>query len=636
LAARLIDQAKSAMNEDPGHTDDAVQAYYRNAGAAVVATMEKALAQLGRDAPLDETPDQLLSGLYQRYDQVSDGLIEVVDAKIKERERRTEMIALLVLASSGLAIIFFVMSTAFLRNRIKQVVAYSAELEVETGRARRAERAKSEFLANMSHEIRTPMTAILGFSELLKGAVKGPRQVGYLDGILASGKALLVLINDILDLSKIESGNMTITPKSASLRSIIGEVRDIFSVMAANKGLELRIGIGTDVPDRLVLDETRVRQMLINLTGNAIKFTRSGYVKIEAEYNPVAQVLAVRVEDTGIGIAPADQELVFKPFVQVEGQSNRKHGGTGLGLSITSRLAEIMGGSVRVASTPGVGSVFTIVIPAQIRDENGARDPSLDGTKADGGSRKSTLVLDGGTVLVVDDEYYNRRVMLDFLSGQGVVALEAPDVDTAIGIIKKTSIDVVVTDIQMPNRSGFELLRLIRDTPTLQSVHTIAATASVEVDERAAVNELADRVLKKPFSRVDFLAALAAWLPHHEHIDETSGATDGEGGAETSMSALQTAIAALPSDERRSMLASFAHTMEPELRELRVTCSIDGFIALAEKLAAAASEYRLPELGAIAAAMTEAGEALDVTALTSCSGALLEVLEVSGRIGSTR
>ncbi len=236
--------------------------------------------------------------------------------------------------------------------------------------AESANRAKSEFLANMSHEIRTPMNAVIGFSELLSSLITDKKQKGYLDSIQTAGKSLLTLINDILDLSKIEAGRLDIQYETVNPYSLFNELKQIFAVKIAEKNLEFIVDIDNALPPALILDEVRLRQVLLNLIGNAIKFTDKGYIKLSVKIKipptPVEKGelgrISLSVEDTGIGIPSEQQEMIFESFRQQDGQSTRKYGGTGLGLAITKRLVEMMNGQISVKSTVGKGSVFEIIL----------------------------------------------------------------------------------------------------------------------------------------------------------------------------------------------------------------------------------------------------------------------------------
>ncbi|MCK7544529.1 transporter substrate-binding domain-containing protein [Marinobacter bryozoorum] len=257
-----------------------------------------------------------------------------------------------------------------LRRSEDELRAAKLEAERLAREAEGANRAKSEFLANMSHEIRTPMNAVIGYSDLLSKTVSDPQQKHYLDAIRASSRSLLMLINDILDLSRIEAGKMRLEFGPVSLRRMLQDVRHIFDLRAREHSVSLEVSVESDMPAGMVLDETRLRQVLFNLVGNAIKFTHEGGVTVRASVAELRQEgeqelcnLSIAVSDTGIGIAEDQQERIFDAFEQQEGQSSRKYGGTGLGLAISRKLARMMGGELMVKSREGHGSTFTVLLP---------------------------------------------------------------------------------------------------------------------------------------------------------------------------------------------------------------------------------------------------------------------------------
>ncbi|MBY5962881.1 transporter substrate-binding domain-containing protein [Marinobacter hydrocarbonoclasticus] len=279
-----------------------------------------------------------------------------------------------------------------LRRSEDELRAAKLEAERLAREAEAASRAKSEFLANMSHEIRTPMNAVIGYSDLLYNSVTDPQQRNYLNAIRAGSRSLLMLINDILDLSRIEAGKMRLDFGPVSVRRLLSDVRHIFDLRATEQGITLEVSVGPGMPSAMMLDETRLRQVLFNLVGNAIKFTHEGGVTVRAVAKPLGEPadadsevcyyrLVVTVADTGIGIAPDQQERIFEAFEQQEGQSSRRYGGTGLGLAISRKLVEMMGGRLTVKSEANVGSTFKVVLPrveatVEQADDDGAPEES--------------------------------------------------------------------------------------------------------------------------------------------------------------------------------------------------------------------------------------------------------------------
>jgi PAS domain S-box-containing protein len=360
---------------------------------------------------------------------------------------------------------------------------YEQSLREARHKAEDASRAKSEFLANMSHEIRTPMNAVIGLTSLLGKTALDEHQMGLLDRAKLASKSLLMVLNNVLDLSKIEAGELIVEHAPFQLRTLLKEIDEVMSVEAEAKGISFRIDAPADLPDALEGDPTRLHQILTNLLSNAIKFTERGsvVVSVRAQGASAGSVtLGFIVCDTGIGMAPADQLHMFAPFAQADASITRRFGGTGLGLSIVKRLVNLMGGTVMLQSTPGKGSTFTVVLdfaPASPEALESLR--VLPPTEGDQG-------LSGIRILVVDDSDTNLDVTQSILELEGAQVVLAKNGEQACDVLRAAplDIDLVLMDIQMPILDGYDATRRIRLELGLADLPIIALTAGALSSER--------------------------------------------------------------------------------------------------------------------------------------------------------
>jgi PAS domain S-box-containing protein len=390
------------------------------------------------------------------------------------------------------------------------------QLERSRAEAVKANKAKSEFLANMSHEIRTPLNAVIGFTELLETLVSDSKQISYLKSIKSGGKNLLLLINDILDLSKIEAGKMSFRYEPVNPFGLINEIRQIFLLKINEKNLDFIIDVDEEIPESLILDEVRVRQVIFNLIGNAIKFTDKGYVRFQVKKistpDDTSKIdLEVTVEDTGIGI-PADQhKVIFDAFQQTSGQSTRKYGGTGLGLSISKRLVEMMGGNIQLKSEVGKGSRFTftlhdVVVGASIERPDEDDDTNLEG-----------IVFDKATILIVDDVESNRQLIKENFMLHDFTIFEAEDGKQAVTIAGQVKPDIIIMDIRMPVMDGLEAARLIKTNEETKNSRIIALTASMRSEaQEESFDRYFDGYLHKPVSRSELFGKIMKFVEFTE------------------------------------------------------------------------------------------------------------------------
>ncbi|HSG67142.1 MAG TPA: response regulator, partial [Bacteroidales bacterium] len=362
-------------------------------------------------------------------------------------------------------------------------------------KAEEANKVKSEFISNISHEIRTPLNSIIGFSDMLTSHLVDDRLKEYAISIKSAGNSLLMLINDILDLSKIEAGGVEISLEPVNLRAVIKEISQIFAMKISRKDLDFIVDVQENVPEVLMLDMIRMRQVLFNLIGNAVKFTKKGYIRLviglqDENPDPVEGTigLRIRVEDSGIGIPEKYHREIFKPFYQVAEANNYVMEGTGLGLSITKRLVEMMSGTIQVESSPGEGASFIITMHnVAVTDKQ---------RKADRRQKLWESALSGRRVLIVDDSRVNRKFVKDNLEEMGLEISEAEDGKEGFRKAKKLGPDLILLDILMPVMDGYEFIENIRKDANLAHIPVMALTA-------LGMREDIDRIVKCGFD--DFL-----------------------------------------------------------------------------------------------------------------------------------
>ncbi|MFT5876161.1 MAG: PAS domain S-box-containing protein [Dokdonia sp.] len=377
--------------------------------------------------------------------------------------------------------------------------------------AEQANKTKSEFLANMSHEIRTPMNAIIGFSELLNTSISNPKQKSQLQAIRSSGKNLLTLINDILDLSKIESGKFQINYETIDFNKFIHEIQNLFSLRIKEARLNYQTEIDPEIPQNLMIDQLRLRQVLFNIIGNAVKFTDKGSIIIKIKLikmNPDHTVnISISVKDTGIGIPKTEHKLIFDQFQQQKGPIATRYGGTGLGLAISKRLVEIMNGSITLKSKFNVGSEFTVNL-----NKIGVSNNVLSNVTPMLTIEKTVLFKDA-RILIVDDVVNNRKLLTDALSEITYSITEAVNGKEAVSLAKKLNPDIILMDLKMPVMNGREAMKAIKKNPITQHIPIILVSTSKEKPENITPNEpLFDDFISKPIIIANLTATLQKYL----------------------------------------------------------------------------------------------------------------------------
>ncbi len=371
--------------------------------------------------------------------------------------------------------------------------------------AENANKLKSEFLANMSHEIRTPMNAIVGFSDLLYEQTENEKLRSYIKKIISSGGNLLRLIEDILDISKIEAGHIEIIKKSASVKEITEDIKKIFVDKAKEKGIDFSVSVEKNIPHFMYIDDFRVKQILINLVDNAIKFTKKGSVSAEVSFSKVSENkinLIFKVKDTGIGISVNESELIFENFRQSENQMSGEYSGTGLGLAISKHLTELMNGEISVRSELGIGSEFTVVL----------KDVKVAGKKDIKLFEPHNYKFKKLNILLAEDNLINRQLILALLENTGFKITEVVNGKEVLDNLEKEIPDIILMDIQMPVLDGYEATKIIKKDERFKDIPVIALTAHAIKDVVAKYYTIFDDYLTKPVSRDDILKSISMFV----------------------------------------------------------------------------------------------------------------------------
>ncbi len=379
--------------------------------------------------------------------------------------------------------------------------------------AEKANEAKSQFLANMSHEIRTPLTAIIGFAEtMLELSMNEKDRLDATSLIIKNGKHLLLVINEILDLAKIESGKLEIEKIDFSLFELIHDVKSLLAIQAQEKGLELKVDYSFPLPKKIVSDPTRIKQILLNLGNNAIKFTQKGSVTIGVTCFKGDQKIQFTIKDTGIGISPEQMDRLFTPFTQADQSTTRKYGGSGLGLCISKQLSELLGGGIAVSSREGIGSDFTVTVATGDLYAQQFDNDISEVIKKTSSTSKPSIPKLKGRILLAEDTLDNQRLISHYIAKTGAVTDIADNGEIALKLGMVNHYDLILMDMQMPVMDGIESTQRLRKQGCSTPIVALTANATAQDKEKCRAAG-STNFLSKPIEWPTFFAILAQYLP---------------------------------------------------------------------------------------------------------------------------
>ncbi|MDM8564931.1 response regulator [Candidatus Halobeggiatoa sp. HSG11] len=483
----------------------------------------------------------------------------------------------------------------------KLVEERTVELVQAKEEAESANRLKNEFLANTGHEIRTPLNLIIGSSYLLDQQLTDKEHKNYLCSIQTASEKLLTLINNILDLSKIEVERLKLHYKSVNLRFFFIELQQFLKFDITKKNIDFIVEIPEKLPLALVLDKSRLKQVLSNLVNNAIKFTKSGYIKLCAKtvrINNKQVDLIIAVEDSGIGIPIDQQSVIFESFRQLDGRSTRRYGGTGLGLTITKHLVEIMNGHITVTSFPGKGSRFEITL----RKVEITTAESI--VKSDNILEFNDITFTKVEILVIDDNKYNHELIEEYLSQVNLKGIYAENSRLGLMFAEKYKPALILVDLKMPKMDGYEVIRYLKDNPDIVDIPVIALTDNITTIVKTKIKQYGfDDYVTKPINILELFEKLSN---HLEHSKETIVATSQE-VAEVDIAVNPAEISNLLELKKR-----LEQEVMPIWEDVSAVIQVDSIIKLANKMMELGKEYNVPAFIKYGESLLEIIESFDI------------------------
>ena len=504
--------------------------------------------------------------------------------------------------------------TLDLETEIGEKVKAEEQLREAVERAESANRTKSRFLANMSHEIRTPLNAIMGFTEILINRIQDATQKRHLESIRASGKSLITLIDDVLDLSRVDAGKLEMHPLPTDVCALLHEIELVYAPKASGKGLRLELEIDPGMPDALVIDDGRTRQILANLIDNAIKFTHQGQVRVRAAGSRKGEEddrvdLVLSVADTGIGIPEDERERIFGAFDQRENQSINEYGGVGSGLALIKAFLAQSDGEINLESQVGVGSTFTVTL----RDVEVATEEQIAQAEAEQ-TDPDLVQFDSGTLLLADDVKSNRELVKGFLDGQPFRFVEAENGEEAIAQTRQESPSLILMDIKMPVLDGFSAAQRLKSDPQLRHVPVIALTGSVLRESEDEILQVCDAFLRKPVPRGDLIREMSRLLPHRVESSSEESVTT-EPASKTEGWTLE----AMPPERRSRMpeLALALKGLSQTWEELSATLTINDIDEFAQRVGNLGEEYGHEDLVRWSSQLSRQAVGFDVDRMTA-------------------